>query len=67
MNEDKNNVRIKYLEIDENTYIENDEIKTIIDESHIQPKFVSWDEFWDNLYNRIAKIKEYDETHNKNS
>lgn len=52
---------IEYLEIDENTYIENDEIKTIIDEGHTQPKFVSWDEFWDNLYNRIAKIKEYDE------
>lgn len=45
----KNKPMIEYLEIDENTYIENDKLKTKINESNNPPKFVSWDEFWDNV------------------
>lgn len=55
---------IEYLEIDENTYIENDVFKTKITENANSQEFVPWDEFWSTIYNRISKIKEYDETHN---
>ena len=55
---------VDYLELDDNIYIENDVIKTRISENNNHPQFVPWDEFWDNIYNRMSKIKEYNETHN---
>ena len=55
---------VDYLELDENTYIEKDIIKTRISENNNHPQFVPWDEFWDNINNRMSKIKEYNETHN---
>ena len=55
---------VDYLELDDTTYIENDVIKTRISENNNHPQFVPWDEFWDNIYNRMSKIKEYNETHN---
>ena len=40
---------VDYLELDDNTYIENDVIKTRISENNNHPQFVPWDEFWDNI------------------
>lgn len=55
---------VDYLELDNNTYIENDVIKTRVSDNDNRQEFVPWDEFWSNIYIRMAKIKEYNETHN---
>ena len=55
---------VEYLDLDENTYIENDIIKSRISENDAPVKFVPWNEFWNKVYDGICKIKEYDETHN---
>ena len=58
---------VDYLELDDNTYIENDVIKTMVAGNDNRQKFVPWDEFWNNIYNRMSKIKEYDETHSRHN
>ena len=55
----KNKVHIKYLELDENRYIENDEFKIRLNENNA-PKYGTWDELWDMVRSDIEKIAEYE-------
>ena len=41
---------VDYLELDNNTYIENDVIKTRVSDNDNRQEFVPWDEFWSNIY-----------------
>ena len=54
---------IEYLEIDKNTYVENDVIKTRINESKDNDE-CSWDELWEGVLKIMNEIRRYDETHN---
>ena len=56
---------IEYLDIDENFYIENDELKMRINESNGND-IGTWDDIWDGILKIIEKVREYDETHNTN-
>ncbi|MBR5332345.1 MAG: hypothetical protein IKV32_03465 [Muribaculaceae bacterium] len=56
---------IEYLDIDENIYIENDELKMRINESNGND-IGTWDDIWDGILKIIEKVREYDETHNTN-
>lgn len=62
----KNKVRIKYLELDENRYIENDEFKVRLNENNGVPNSITWDEMWDMVLADIDKIEGY-ENHNSQS
>ena len=64
MENKRNKPMVEYLDLDENTYIENDIIKTRISEKEASETFIPWEEFWNKVYDGICKIKEYDETHN---
>ena len=55
--------RIKYLELDENRYIENDEFKIRLNENNNAPKSGTWDELWDMVRADIEKIAEYENNH----
>ena len=59
----KNNTRIPYLEINENFYIEDNELKMRVNESEL-PQEGSWDDIWDGVLEIITKVQEYDEEHN---
>lgn len=52
--------RIKYLELDENRYIENDQFKIRLNESG-NPKFGTWDELWAKVRSDIEKIAKYED------
>lgn len=56
----KNKVRIKYLELDENRYIENDEFKIRLNENNNKPEYITWDEMWDMVLADIDKLEEYE-------
>lgn len=56
----KNKVRIKYLELDENRYIENDEFKIRLNENNNEPEYITWDEMWDMVLADIDKLEEYE-------
>lgn len=56
----KNKVRIKYLELDENRYIENDEFKIRQNENNNEPEYITWDEMWDMVLADIDKLEEYE-------
>lgn len=56
---------IKYLDLGESIYIENNEIKERVNENQI-PHFVSWDEGWRYVLSALDKIKNYDEQQNTN-
>ena len=56
----KKDIRIKYLELDENRYIENDEFKVRLNEDSSTPNFITWDEMWDMVLADIDKIEEYE-------
>ena len=60
---------IEYLEIDENIYIENDIVKSRLNENTNCEEYIniSHDELWGRIYKAMLKIKDYDETHNKNT
>ena len=55
---------VDYLELDNNTYIENDVIKTRINESKDNDE-CSWDELWEVVLKIMGKIRRYDELHNQ--
>lgn len=57
---------IEYLELDESTYIEQDIVKSRLDENIDYKNFVTHDELWNRIINNMQKIREYDETHNQN-
>ena len=52
--------RIKFLELDEFTYIENDKIK-IRKSYQLKEERCTWDEMWDKVRSHIEKIAEYEE------
>ena len=52
--------RIKFLELDEFTYIENDKIK-IRQSSQLKEERCTWDEMWNHIRSHIKKIIEYEE------
>lgn len=52
--------RIKYLDLEEGIFIENDEVKTILNENNAQ-EYCSWDEMWDRVRNAMIKIKNYED------
>ena len=52
--------RIKYLELDENRYIENDEFKIRLNENNNEPEFITWDEMWDMVLADIDKLEQYE-------
>ena len=55
----KKDVKIKYLELDENRYIENDEFKIRINENNTQD-YISWEELWKRVRADIEKIIHYE-------
>lgn len=57
---------IEYLEIDKNTYVENDVIKTRINESKDNDE-CSWDELWEGVLKIMSEIRRYDELHNQDN
>ena len=57
--------RIKYLELDENRYIENDEFKIRLNENNNEPEFITWDEMWDMVLADIDKLEEYEHQNNQ--
>ena len=60
-----NKPMIEFLEIDEKTYIENDVIKSRLNENITPADYVSWDDLWESIYDAMSKIRKYDETHNQ--
>ena len=52
---------IEYLEIDQNIYIENDIVKSRLNENTNCEEYISHDELWGRIYKAMLKIKEYDE------
>ena len=52
--------RIKFLELDEFTYIENDKIK-IRQSNQLKEERCTWDEMWNKVRSHIEKIAEYEE------
>lgn len=56
----KKSIRIKYLELDENRYIENDEFKVRLNENNSTPNFITWDELWSRVRADIEKIRDYE-------
>ena len=61
-----NNTRIPYLDINENFYIEDDDLKMRLIENKL-PKQGSWDDLWSGVLEIIDKVQEYDEMHNQNN
>lgn len=55
--------KIRYLELDSDIYIENDKVKTRLNENNIQ-EYCTWEELWDRVRNAIIKIKDYYEDNN---
>jgi hypothetical protein len=66
MSKKMNKPMIEYLEIDERFYIENDIIKTRINETEDRDE-CSWDELWEDALKIMEKIRKYDELHNPNN
>lgn len=60
----KRKPRIKYLELDENRYIENDEFKIRLNENNSELEYISWDEMWDMVLADVDKLEAY-ENHNR--
>ena len=56
---------VEYLNIDEHIYIENDEVKIRLVEGE-SPRECSWEEMRDGVMEIINKVREYDESRNKN-
>ena len=58
-------VKIKYLELDENRYIENDEFKVRLNENNSTPNAITWDEMWAMVLADIDKIEAYENQNNQ--
>lgn len=52
---------IKYLELGEGLYIENNELKERIEETIDDVGFETWDECWGYVMETLRKIKDYDD------
>ena len=62
----KNKPMIKFLDIDETYYIENDKVKLHLNENST-PQQGTWEEVWMEAAKIIQKAREYDEKHNPNN
>lgn len=62
----KNKPMIKFLNIDETYYIENDKVKLHLNENSA-PQQGTWEEVWMDAAKIIHKAREYDEKHNQNN
>ena len=56
-------IKIPFLNIDENYYIENDKVKIHLNENQ-SPQQGTWDEVWDDVMKIIKKASEYDANNN---
>lgn len=52
--------RIKYLELEEGLYIENDKVKVRLNENNAQER-CTWDELWNRVRAAMMKVKEYED------
>ena len=55
--------KIEYLELEEGIYIENDVIKTRLNENNAQEQ-CTWDEMWNRVRDAIIRIKDYEDNNN---
>ena len=60
----KKKYMIEYLDIDENYYIENDEVKLHLREDSTG-RSGTWDEMWRDVMKIINAARKYDEEHNQ--
>ena len=51
--------RIKYLELEEGLYIENDKVKVRLNENNAQER-CTWDEGWERVKMIVRKVMEYE-------
>ena len=51
---------IEYLNLDEFSYIENDIIKSRLNEEETNSNFLSWDEGWERVKMIVRKVMEYE-------
>ena len=52
--------KIKYLELEEGLYIENDKVKVCLNENNEQER-CTWDELWNRVRSAMMKVKEYED------
>lgn len=57
-------ILIKYLDLDDGRYIENDKIRHKTPNSY-ESEFLSWDELWTGVKDDIEKIQNYVRSHKK--
>ena len=55
---------IEYLDLDDDLYIENDEVKMKVHEG-AKPQDCTWEELWAEVINALDKMEKYDEAHTK--
>lgn len=53
-----NKTLIKYLDLEDGRYIENDKIKYNVSEDN-ETEYISWDKLWTGVKNDIEKIQKY--------
>ena len=52
--------KIKYLDLDDGIYIENDRVKIRLNENNAQ-EHCTWDEMWNMVQHAMLKIKNYED------
>ena len=52
--------KIKYLDLDDGIYIENDRVKIRLNENNAQER-CTWDEMWNMVQHAMLKIKNYED------
>ena len=55
---------IEYLDLDDDLYIENDEVKMKVHEG-AKPQDCIWEELWTEVINALDKMEKYYEAHTK--
>ena len=58
--------RIEYLDLNEDLYIENDQLKRKVRED-VEIKDGTWDDLRDYVLNALYKIRDYDKLHNSDN
>lgn len=56
-----NRLNIKYLELDDDLYIENGIIKNRLKRENGNQEYCTWDEMWNRVHHVLLKIKNYEE------
>ena len=62
--EEKKKYRIEYLDINDDLYIENDELKKRVRDG-TEPKSGTWSDLRDYVLDALYKMKKYEEEHNQ--